>query len=114
MSTIEIVFLCLRKTVRLKIVTDLTHEDSIRSAAILSSDGFVIERAGDVFNYDAIFNFIEIEDKSGMLTIITEENTIIIAKIGDEIVCLVCGIGVNLGKIRIFIDNVIQEISQLQ
>ena len=99
---------------RLKVVTHFTIQDSIYSAAILSDDGFIIEKAGDSFNYDSINQFIEIENNSDMITIIAEEKTIIARKIGAEILCLVCGISANLGKIRKMIDEAIHDISKLQ
>tara|TARA_B110001452_G_C15150444_1_gene400407 strand:- start:418 stop:723 length:306 start_codon:yes stop_codon:yes gene_type:complete len=84
------------------IIPDLVDGECIISAALVDAEGFTIERTSNEFKPKSMTAIMDLNPNSSMITVVTEENTVIISRIdsGYSIV-IQCPTGGNLGKARL-------------
>ena len=97
-------------SVRSHILTKLAQIEGINCAALISDDGFLIERTSNEFDLSKLISLFDVRPNEIMLTIIGESSTIVGMKIkSGHILAVRCNEGSNLGLIR----NELRASSQL-
>ena len=83
------------------VISDLVDGECIISAALIDSDGYTVERTSTEFSPVTILPVIDLNPDSQIITIVSEESTIIASRIetGHAIV-IQCPSNGNLGKAR--------------
>ena len=83
------------------ILSKLAQIEGINCTALISEDGFLIERTSNEFDLSKLISLFDTRPNDILLTIVGEEGTVIGKKMkSGHILAVRCNEGCNLGSIR--------------
>tara|TARA_B110000438_G_scaffold197286_1_gene188779 strand:+ start:558 stop:863 length:306 start_codon:yes stop_codon:yes gene_type:complete len=93
------------------IIPDLVDGECIISAALMSPEGFTIERTSNQFKPTSLMAIIDLNPNSSLITVVAEEHTVVVSRLesGHSIV-IQCPNDCNLGKARMNLANACKAI----